>query len=85
MDSGDVPTEVMLAGERTSTRWVWAGVGLSSVRVMSLPVGLEIECSSESYKKTDEHRLHNEQKGDATNIEGNSGTGTSFSDRRIPT
>ena len=40
-------TEVVLAGKGSSAGWVWAGVGLSPVRVMGFPVGLEVEGPSE--------------------------------------
>jgi len=47
VDGGHVATEVMLAGEGTSARWMGAHVGLVSMGVVGLPVGLEIEGPSE--------------------------------------
>jgi len=47
MDGGHVATEIMLAGERPSARWMRAGVGLRPVRVVGFPMGLEIEGPSE--------------------------------------
>jgi len=41
-----VATEIMLARERTTTGWMWAHVRLGPVRVMGLPVRLEIESPS---------------------------------------
>lgn len=52
MDSGYMATEIVLAGERTSTGWVRACMWLGPVRVMSFSVGLEIEGPSERFKWT---------------------------------
>lgn len=43
MNGGHVATEVMFAGERTSTRRMRARVGLGPVGVVRLPVRLEIK------------------------------------------
>jgi len=47
MYGGHVATKVVLAGERASARRLGAGVGLGPVRVVGLPMGLEIEGPSE--------------------------------------
>jgi hypothetical protein len=47
VDGGHVATEIMLAGERPSTRRMGAGMRLGPVRVVGFPMGLEIKCSSE--------------------------------------
>jgi len=46
MDGGHVATEVMLAREGASAGWMQTHMGLGPVRVVGLPVGLEIEGSS---------------------------------------
>ena len=47
VDGGHVAAEVMLAREGTSAGWMRAHVGLGPVRVMGLPVSLEIKGPSE--------------------------------------
>ena len=47
MDGDEVASQIMLAAERPATRLVVAYVGLGTVRVMSLNVGLEVVCSGE--------------------------------------
>ena len=51
MNGGHVTTEVVLARERSSTRWMRACMRLGPVRVMCLLVGLEIKGPSESWKQ----------------------------------
>lgn len=47
VDGSYVATKIMLTGEGTAAGWVRARVGLGPVRVVGLPVSLEIKGASE--------------------------------------
>ena len=60
MDGGHVATEVMLARKGTAAGWLRAHVGFGPVRVMGLPVGLEIKGPSKGCKRANQRGLHDE-------------------------